>query len=76
MSYWCGAEVAYSFCNDGVGSDCTFDKGMSGAGTNRNKSVFHKPDWLFGGGYSSMKFGPYDAGARGAVILYGLTDCT
>ena len=45
-SYWCGAEVMYSFCDDGVNSDCTGDNGTSGAGHNRNNDMWLKPDWF------------------------------
>ena len=77
-SYWCGAKVAYNFCDEGVNSDCTGDNGTSGAGSNRNKDVWlGAGDWLAGqNGPSSMKIGPYDSAAHGAVILYGSTSCT
>ena len=60
-SYWCGANVAYNFCDGKVDSYCGKDKGTSGAGTNKNKNMMlGAEDWLSGSGPSSMMIAPYD----------------
>ena len=36
VSYWCGKNVLYRLCYDGVDDDCSHGHGESGAGTSKS----------------------------------------
>ena len=68
-SIYCGKNVEFSVCNNGVGSDCTGYNGMSGAGTVRTAQVGSND------AISSISLDVYDAAARGAVTVFEGVDC-
>ena len=69
-SWYCGKNIAYDFCDLGVGEDCTGGRGESGAGTVRNGVIGMHND------LTSLRIWPYDASDRGAVTVFENRDCT